>query len=504
MFYNILTNLIHLIYMTSSIYFINTIYNSNLLLAFISYDSLIYSFIFFLEIINSNVNNIYTKKIISFFTNIPQISFLHRYIYYVCSYCFSYILQIILWNTYNKPFISFLLLLTAYPLLLNKIINLNPINDIVNYYYNQIIGLSKFISSYIIANLLNIICSEIINKSINITPNEINTMLYSITYDNLLDIGKILFISIIVYYIEFEQQNKVNTKIMSYLYNRKYILDLKDYYFKNDVFKNVSEPKEKIEKIINNRRWDLCFHPRIFKLLIHISNQSKGNNLLKIISSYISYFEYFLMKFLSLYGILTFVKLINIPFYLIILLSSIIKFYENDKIIIGIFCRLLSCLYYYNSPNIVISSLISECLEMLFNKHTYKILYFAYDKYKYHYQIIYHYNQYIYPLLTFIPLLYYLSLNLDYILIGLLLLCTNSFVFIYYVTFGLLSNYNVYHLISLGLLFHSVYNFIEFKNGYYKLDKINIDLVKSFITKNNIENKELDNSIKIIDNFLIK
>jgi hypothetical protein len=491
--------------MTSSIYFINYFYNSNLLVSLLSYDSLLYSSLFFLNIIHNNVNNLYVKNLINFFIDIPHIYILERYIYYCSCYIFSFILQILLWNQYNHKMISYLLLLTAYPLLLNKIIHLKPIYDIVQYYYNQIVNIGKFIASYIIANLLNIICTEIINKPVNITPSEIIAMFYSINYDSLLDIGKILFISIIVYYIEYEQQNKFNTKIMSFLYNKKYILDLKDYYFKNDVYKNISNPKDKIEKIINTRRWDLCFHPRIFKLLIHISNQSKGNNLLKIIWSYITYYEYYIMKFLSLYGIVSFTKILNVPIYFPIILSVLIKLYESDNVIIDFGCRLLSLIYYNYNSNIIITCLISECFEMLFNKHSKKIILFGYDKYKYHYQIIYHYNQYIYNLLTSIPFFYYLSFNIDYKLICLLLLSNDNIVFLYYLSFGLISNYNIYHLICLGGLFHISYSIFEFKNGYFKIDKLNIDLVKSFITKNkNIENKELDNSIKIIDNFLIK
>jgi len=306
--YNILMNISHLFYMTSTIYFINNIYNTNLLLTFISYDSLIYSVIFFLEIINNNIQNVKSKYILNFFIKIPQVSFIKRYLYYLIAYISSLILRILLWNRFNKNIIIFLYLLTAYPIIINKVISLKPINYIIEYYNKQIYNIIKFFSSYIISSMLNIICFETIKKPVNITANEILIIFSNINGDNMLDIGKIMFISIIIYYIEFEQKNKINTKIMSFLYNRKYILDLKDDYFKEDIYKKIKDPKEKLEQIINSRRWDLCFHPRIFKLLIHISTQSKEGNIIKIIWSYITYFEYYIMKFLSSLAILSFIK----------------------------------------------------------------------------------------------------------------------------------------------------------------------------------------------------
>jgi hypothetical protein len=481
--------------MITSIYWFKNIYNQNLLLSFITYDSLLSSFIFFLHIIDSHKLN----NIISFITNIPQISLLKRYIFYCIAYFNLLILKILLWDKYNIDYISYILLLSAYPPLLYILINIKPINNIINYFYNQIINIYKSLFSYIIANILNITINGFTHNPSNITYTEIINIFNNINSDNLLDTCKILFISIISYYVEFEMQNKFNTKIISYLYNHKYILNLKDNYFKNDVYKNISDPKEKIQTIINNRRWDLCFHPRIFKLLIHISIQSKNNNILALLWSYITYYEYYLIKFMSFYSIISFIQLLNISINFIVLLSFIIKIYENDKILIGFICRLLAILYYYKFSNLIIFSLISECLEILFNIYTKNIIYFIYNKYKYHYQIIFHKNKYIYSLFSQIILLYYISLNFDYKLLIILLLSKKDILFIFFTLFGFLSNYNIYHLICLSLLFHCSYNIYQYIYNEYKIDKLNIDLIKSYITKKNNEKSNIN--IDIIDNF---
>jgi hypothetical protein len=369
-----------------------------------------------------------------------------------------------------------------------------PVCNMVNYYYNQIINIFKYITTYIISKILNIICSETINKPVNITPNEINLIFQNINNENILDIGKILFISIIVYYVEFEQKNTFNTKLISFLYNKKYILDLKDDYFQNDVYKKVDDPKEKLEKIINSRRWDLCFHPRIFKILIYLSNNSKTGNIVKILWSYIVYYEYYLMKFLSLYGLSSLVN----NYYILSIISSVIKIYDHDNIKNLIFAMGIRCIglgYGLIYNNIIIFCLISECLEMLNNNHTIKILKLTYDKYKFHYQILFHFNPILHNILFNCIICYYTEF--DYILYILLTISSYNPIYL----FGWFSNYNLVQLIFISGLFYFGINIYDFICGEFKLDKIDLDMIKSYIRKKDDikENNIVD--VNIINNY---
>jgi hypothetical protein len=374
------------------------------------------------------------------------------------------------------------------------IINIHPIEYIVNYYYNIIIYSIKYIITLIISKILNIICSEIINKPVNITPYEINLIFQNININHILNLGKILFISIIIYYVEYEQKNTFNTKLISFLYDKKYILDLKDDYFQNDIYDKVNDPKEKLEKIISNRRWDLCFHPRIFKILIYLSNNSKNGNIVKIIWSYISYYEYYIMKFLSLYGLSSLIK----NYYILIVISCIVKLYDYTNIYnlrISLFCKCIALFYgiYYN--NYIIFGLLCECLEMLYNNHTKKLLKLSYDKYKYHYQILLHYNPNINNIILNFIICYYT--NFDYILYILLTILSYNPIYI----FGLFSNYNPIQLVLLSALFYFSINIYDFIYGRFKLDKFDLDMITSYIRKkedikeNNIE------PINIINNY---
>ena len=452
----------------------------NLFLLLASFDSILYSLFFFSNII--------------FHTNLQaNINILQRYIFYGLCLGSSLILKILIWD-YYIPIIDYLYLIIAYPKIMEIIIDRYPIQNIVNYYYNQIINLLTYISTYVISKMLNIICSETINKPVNITPNEISIVFNNLNNDNLLDIGKILFISIIVYYIEFEQKNTFNTKIISFLYNKKYILDLKDDYFKNDIYKKITDPKEKLEKIISSRRWDMCFHPRVFKLLIHLSNNSKNGNIIKIVWSYIVYYEYYIMKVLSLYGLSSIIK----NYYTLTVISLIVKSYDyNDKYNLGIafICKLLSLGYALIYNNYIIFSLLCECLEMLNNNHTTKILKLGYDRYKFHYQILFHYN----PILLNIVLNCIICLysSVDYILYLLLTISSNNPIYL----FGYFSNYNPIQLLLLSGLFYFGMNIYDFIYGRFRLDKIDLDMIKSYIRKkedikeNNIE------PINIINNY---
>jgi len=77
-----------------------------------------------------------------------------------------------------------------------------------------------------------------------------------------------------------------------------------------------------------------------------------------------------------------------------------------------------------------------------------------------------------------------------------------NYSFIYYLIFGYLSNYDLYHLSSMGIIYYFFYNIINYINGDYIIDKFKVDLIRSYITKNQ-KIEPLDNSINIIDNFLI-
>jgi hypothetical protein len=216
------------------------------------------------------------------------------------------------------------------------------------------------------------------------------------------------------------------------------------------------------------------------------------------------------MKFLSSYAILSFLTtLINfdnmdnklIAYGGLFILSMIIKLYENEKLFIGTICKVCSYIYYYFTRNNLVSCLIGECLELLFNKHTYKIVFIAFEKYRFHYQILFHNFIDIDTIFFNGILIYYLSQQIDYILIILLLLVMRTnYIYMYYLFFGSLSNYNHYHLISLGIIYFIGYNLYDYIIGNYKLDKVNIEMIKSYIKPSS--ETELDNSIKIIDNYL--
>ena len=471
----------------TNIIFINAITNDN-----------IFSAIDFINDITKH--HYYVNKYITPFLNDMRLKtnlgLIEKYIYYGLIQIISVVLNILFWNNYNI-ITYFALILTTHPFILEKIINIRPFSQIMEFFKKKINKLLKYSTLSIYSYCFNNICISILDRDPKISAQELKEIYKKKSYSHLIDFLKIFSISLVIQYME--SIGSIYTGFVKMLYNYGALIEIKSEYHVDDSYINIKDDKEKILHIIQKRNWELFFNPTILKLIIKLYRENQNNNLFENLRKKLKYIEIIIGKFFAFYSISI---LFDSP-YCSLILSFALSFVNNDNRIFYI-PKLLSIIMWYFGYNLLHVTMMSELFELFDNK----VIYFCINKvndkiYENRYLPI-HENKYNIDIVlnTIICLLIqnYLKSSIFRELLIILLSLTNKNppIFLYIAIFGRFSNYNYMQLILIDVILYIGINIYHYRTT--PKSKVMVNVINSYVSNiksDIIKNKDLVDSVVV-------
>ncbi len=483
---------------------------SSVLLNSITNDS-IFSAIDF--IVESTKKNTFVANFIKPFIDNMNVKFnlpiTDRYIYYVLIEIVSNIFSILFWGKYNI-LVYHLLIFSTCPYILEYIASYTMIHDFLKFINNKIEKLKKHMLLSFFSFSFNHVCLAVINKNPKIKIDELKIFYKHPEFTtHLTNFLKTVITLLLIQYME--SIGSLYTSLIKMLYNYGVIVDLnvnnidsESYFVDNSWYTEITDPKEKILKIVEKREWGLIFNSDVLQIILKLYRENKGTSILSKIKEKIKYLEFVMGKFFTFYSISV---LFNSP-YISFILSMMLLYIEKYSIIYYI-PRLLSLLFWICVNDILLVTIISEFFELLYNGVINYLIFGMYKKiYDYRYLLIHEnkYNVHIF-LAPFAIHMIWSTTSTDtnkLLLLFLLTLISKHMYFtLYFGVFGLFSQYNLIHLASLIILLYIFINIYNFKTT--PINHVNLNIVNSYISNystNVSENFNSNLKIKLIDSYI--
>lgn len=429
-----------------------------------------------------------------------ECSIVERYIYYGLIGVTSLICNVLFWGNYNV-LIYYTLIITTHPFIMDILLRKTKIKILIDSIFEKINKLIKFIILSLYSFSINNITRAILNKNLHITPTDLTQFYQNKSLSHLVDFLKIFAISTVIQLME--SSGSMYARIVKMLYKYGAIIDVKTEYNEPDPFVNITDPKLKLTKIIEDRRWELFYNPKILKILIKLYRESKGASFIDQIKQYLLYLEILVSKFFAFYSFAILFDTTLIP----IALSFIIKSSETTefKFYVPKFLSLIMSFLKYDHFTVLI---VSELFEIVFNKLTYFIMNGIYNKlYEQRYLLI-HVNIYNLEIL-FNNVIAILINSVNNVLLNILcagLISYNSknwWITIYIFFFGGFSGYTTCQLVLNSLILYFVINIYNHKTTPQQIVNIHHNVVDSYLTKmsNSVDVRQYNNT-NIIDDYM--
>ena len=502
-----------------------------LILTLFTHDGIFYALHYFFKYTNIDLTR---SQIVDISSSLYKRGTIDRSIFYLIEYLFYNLVCTFLWINHSN-ILYYGMIILSLPYILNKILLSNIFQKIANI---KEILIKKIIAKQICI-LIKLSSKVFLERNIKIKKTEILNLIKNYDNDYILDILKNALIIFLLMYVK-----KCSTTFyykltkIGYRYTTGNLLQSF----------NGESAKETLSEIIENRYWGEFLKPNIYKAILRLYQESKFNQERDYFKEFTVTFSLKLGKFFTIYSFSSFLN--NIIIIPILSLFFLLWRNVNKEKWIEVITIILSFVIGILTESIILTSILSVYSKiLLYNPITISLLNYLIKKIKkifikIHFKNLNYFVQIISNLL-FVFLLSiinsYFTLNISFYYILLLFIFyilinnengSNGYIYSYFVVSGLISNFNIIHLIHNCLVLIVVicimpeyydFNFYNtcakfFKNKYknyknykkykkYSGDGQEIKIIFKNIKENfSPENYEIlkQKKIDIIDNYFKK
>lgn len=433
-----------------------------------------------LVFVNKKIINLVVNMKIKFTSTLFQ-----RYIYYIFLQLIIFAIDILLWSNFRTA-LYYISMIITYPYVIEYVLRDVYFKSIITKINDTINKVLKHMTISIYCYFFNTISHSIINKNPNIQIHELNNLYEKKSYTHFIDFVKILSISSLIQYLE--SAGSFYTRLVKILYKYGALIEIKDEYNTVlDPYENIKDPKTKITKIIDNRKWDLFYNPKILQMIVKLYTDSKDVIFAEKLNQKINYLSIITGKIFAFYSIST---LLQSP-YISIGISSILIYLQNpSKYIYKYYPKFIAVFLWMLSYDIVTVTIICEVSEILYNKVTYYIIrnmYRIVDEYKFTLINNNNHNLSIISNCVIVKIIYELyPYSYPYLFAAMLYTHENKILFSYLCGFGIFSNYDTIHLLLISAMSY-LYNIMCSDEQYItgKIKIINSYIKKDVVTSHN-------------------
>lgn len=406
-----------------------------------------------------------------------KVSMLERYLYYTLLTASYWMLSTVFWF-HGSHVIYSLLMLTVCPSVMSKVINYYYVDIIVKTISQELCRAMLYILSRSVSYMLNKMSIMSLKCDPNIDYHEIEAFFENFTdgVSEIINLIKSFFIVFVLYYVK-----KSNNSIY------RYMLDT-FYYFHGIVLTSdnltVEQKKNKLAKILGDRRWDLLIRPKTINMFFEIYDNKNDDSLADKINMFFIKQFYYILKALTIWRVAS----IDVG-----LASLLTIYFYKEKSTTEYAVRILSVII-LQCNYLIIGSLIAEFGYLLFR------LMEEFHKYlkKKSFKMFYNNNKYNLLLFfvwistlffkewSFIP---YLAVIYNYDKIKLIIMIS-------YYALAYLSHFNILHLIYLTVVIYLTINIMtylrddELRKNYLDMTYMSGYLVKYKMASSVVIKKE--------------
>jgi hypothetical protein len=453
-------------------------------------------------------NIIYPIKAIALGTS--KYSLIDRYIFYTLLSLSNIIIDVILWGNY-RYYIYILMMLSTYPYILDKIIEIKYFQNFLNKIYIQMNKFKTFTICSLVKYSINKIFSSSLSIDYQLNNYDIKPLIKHKNYEYLINFIKVFLITTIIQYLE---HSKIYyARIIKLLYNYGALMEIDNDCSYNDPNPEITDNKTKIVNIIENKKWKQLCNPHILKILIKLYSDNKSKSFVDQIKEVINYIEIKTGLIIALYSIGSLFEYLWVP----VLISLILLIQSRKNNVISFLARFFALVLAINNFDILTIILISETFEYINNKIFRWILFKSVNKIidtcKKKYHILFHKNNYnlyiiLSLLITFILLsdnfkLLNINIFIKYVLVIMIVVVSKyPFIILWYIIIGNFSNYYIIHMLLISCILYLTINIANFDTAPKQNIKLNI--VENYNPYDNNENiKHIKyNNINLIDDYL--
>jgi len=393
--------------------------------------------------------------------SISKISTCAKYIIYFGLSGTYYMMDILTWNNYPRQYVYYIITLLASPAMMELMMyNQIWILERIEEFQKKVINYSACIC---LSKSLNYICRNNIGSDPKISAYELQDVMGMQNLQYIWTFLKILLITTLIKYIEGSKY--VYGRILQMLYDRGSLIQVPQYHRSMILDSQINNPRETLSKIIARRKWHYFYDPQVLNLIIQIYKEQKGSLLSDIMKRLRT-------RTLQFFALWTLYRIIPIPF--MAFMFRMRDLYPYNMIIPGMDMILLLLF----PSKIMYISFISEFVFYLDNAVTYHLIEKGKEMAPSVTRVLFHKNKYNIYLIMSVPVIFYMNLMNPYTLLVLPFITKYNFIYIWMVTLGIFSFYDLYHLITLAILLFFVINI----NNINKLPSkhTNLNVISSY------------------------
>lgn len=384
-----------------------------------------------------------------------------KYVIYIGLSGIYYMMDVLTWNNYPRQYVYYLITFMTSPVLMEIVLN----NQI--WILEKIEQMQKKVINYsacvCLSKSLNYICRNNLGSDPKISAYELQDVMGMQNLHYIWTFLKILLVTTLIKYVEGSKY--IYGRILQMLYDRGSLIQVPQCHRSMILDSQINNPKDTLSKIIARRKWHYFYDPQVLNLIIQIYKDQKGSLLGEII-------ERLRMRILQFFGLWTLYRIIPIPF--LAFMYRLKEPYPYNMLIPGIDVVLLMLF----PSKIMYISFFSEFCEYLDNAVTHHMILRIKEYTPYIVRVLFNKNKYNMYLLMSIPTMYYMNKMNPYTIIVLPFVTKYNFIYIWMMTFGIFSQYDLYHMLILGIILFFMIN--VYNINYMPEKNKTLNVIKSY------------------------
>jgi hypothetical protein len=368
-----------------------------------------------------------------------------RYIYYLLLWFIKILLQMILWHT--SIYLTYVLFLTTIPFCLQHILlKLLPLISCIKHICKKIF---KFCINELVKKILTTICLTALDLEPCFSKKEISFFLKKNHKSWVFKFIKSCILLTIIKTLA--DGNTMSLNLIKQFYNIK----AEHQYI--DVYPNINNDIDKLKKIIIKRQWHYFFNPYVIELLLRLYRQKQDDTTVLIITLFLKKIELATAKVFTILSIIKIFSFYNISTNVLICLSGLLSLLlvpMNKWDVIRLIIKFIGINMGIINQSILLSILICEYSYLFL-----PLMFWVYNKlsilvYKNYYLLI-HYNHHNIYIGLHILCLWLLQQHINIFFVILIIFnAKHIHLTCWFILLGYLSQYNLLHLLFLGIIYY--------------------------------------------------
>lgn len=429
------------------------LHKNYLIFILLTNDSIVYSF-----------NNLCMLYELDYQVAFYNKSYYDRYIYYILLILIKPLVHLLLY-TYDDEYIKFIFLLSLTPVVFEWIINTNIILFIKKFIYKC----AKKMKYDIVKHIIKHICLLVLKHDPHLTSKEIAFLMNKKHQENMYVFIKSFIVLVVVQTAA--NGNSYMLRLIKTIYNNN-----NDNKYKNP-YPKIQSDVEKLKIIVNKRQWEEFCNPYVIQMMGNIYKARENTN------AYEAFFKMLEVSFVKVFIGVTIAKVFYVENYVLLgVIDCFISRTIHPFVVVGCIAGYITNNYYVTFIVCEYGSLLTPLLWWCWNNVTIKK----------QLPLLYHMQEYNYYILVNLLMCYHCMfalLNARYPLIT-----------AWFMIFGYLSNYSLFHMVILGFMLYLGINIYFIKDK--PKDKIVIIPIHNYKTV--VHEKIVQKPIVILDNYNVK